>query len=43
MQIKNLILKEACKASNRILYISTSTKQIIIQKHIYVHTNQVKI
>jgi hypothetical protein len=31
MQIKYLILEEACKASKRTLYVSCSTKKIIIQ------------
>jgi hypothetical protein len=44
MQIKYLDLdKKACKASKRVLYVSSLTKQIIIQKHIYVHINQINI
>jgi hypothetical protein len=43
MQIKHLILEEARKASKRALYVSSLTKQIIIQKHIYVHINQINI
>jgi hypothetical protein len=43
MQIKHLILEEACKASKRVLYVSSLNKQIIIQKHIYVHINQIII
>jgi hypothetical protein len=43
MQIKHLILAEACKASKRVLYVSSLTKKIIIQKHIYVHINQINI
>jgi hypothetical protein len=49
MQIKHLILEEACKASKRVLYVSSLTKlyvaylSIIIQKHIYVQINQINI
>jgi hypothetical protein len=43
MQIKHLVLEEACKASKRVLYVSSLTKQIIIQKHIYDHINQINI
>jgi hypothetical protein len=35
--------EEACKAYKRILYISSSTKQIIIETHIYNHISQINI
>jgi hypothetical protein len=43
MQIKHLILEEACKASKHVLYVSSLTKQIIIQKHICTHLSQINI
>jgi hypothetical protein len=43
MQIKYLYLEEACRASKRVLYVSSWTKQIIIQKHICIHLSQINI
>jgi hypothetical protein len=43
MKMKHLILEEACKASKHVLYVLSLTKQIIIQKHICVHINQINI
>jgi hypothetical protein len=43
MQIKHLILEEARRTSKCVLYVSSWTKQIIIQKHIYSHISQINI
>jgi hypothetical protein len=43
MQIKHLILEEACRTSKRLLYVSSWTKKIIIQKHICIHLSQINI
>jgi hypothetical protein len=43
MQIKHFILEEACKASKRVLYVSSLTKQIIIKKHICIYLSQINI
>jgi hypothetical protein len=40
MQIKHLILEEACRASK---CVSSWTKQTIIQKHICIHLSQINI
>jgi hypothetical protein len=41
MQIKHLILEEACRASKHVLYVSSLTTQIRIQKHICIHLSQI--
>jgi hypothetical protein len=43
MQIKYVIWEEACRASKCVLYVSSLTKQIIIQKHICIHLSQIII